>query len=89
MRRRPARTLALAVGTGVTTTLVSFVPVGYGTGDPAGLGDAFVMLCTTVSWFFYPVVLNLNWWLTFGLLFFVLRQIQARPPNPHSQPTPG
>lgn len=80
MRRRLARGMAWTVAVGVATTLVSFIPIAYGTGDPAGLGDAFVVFCTTVSWFFYPVVLDLNWWLTVGLLFFVFHRMKHTAP---------
>jgi hypothetical protein len=77
MRQQFARVVAFVVVMGVATTLVSFISIGYGSRDPAGLGDAFVTACTVASWFFYPVVLNLNWWLTFGLLFFVFRRFQS------------
>ena len=72
--KRLALAVASGVIVGVVATAVSLVPLEYGTTDPPNIGDGVVMFFSVLSLFLYPVVLNLNWWLTFGLLFFIFHR---------------
>lgn len=74
MMRSLARVAAFTVTLGIVSTAISLVPLEYGTADPPNISDGIVTFFSVLSLFLYPIALNLNWWLTFGLLFFVLHR---------------